>query len=401
MNPPHESRPHRVSVYCPDRHIQYDGTTPDRSGVGGGVTARIRLARALARLGLHVTVICNCRRAHRTAGVTYQPLDGVNELVADVVVFNSSAGVPDLRPAHDLQVRAGLRLVRVDGVPKPIGLDEFRFDYLYTPSNFVRSVVLKEWGVPPEKLAVFHHGVESAHHRPQRMWGRDSRNPYRLVYAGHPDKGLPAALGILRILRERDSRFELHVFGGDGLYGKRDQNPPPEPGLVFHGTVGQPLLAKRLQENAFCLNLQARPEPFGLVLAEAMAAGCIPLVSPVGAFPEIVQNGLNGFIITGEYGDPSTWQRAASVVVALAGNPELAAYVREHAQRTPRTWDVVALSWVGHWAWARGQPVAENVKRQSGWIPPCPVCHGGQIALADGYHCVACGRYAPDLPGLV
>ena len=39
---------YRVTLYCPDRHVEYDaGRTPDQKG--GGVTARIRLAQALAR----------------------------------------------------------------------------------------------------------------------------------------------------------------------------------------------------------------------------------------------------------------------------------------------------------------------------------------------------------------
>jgi hypothetical protein len=32
-----------------------------RSGIGGGITARVRLASALVRRGHAVTVVCNCR----------------------------------------------------------------------------------------------------------------------------------------------------------------------------------------------------------------------------------------------------------------------------------------------------------------------------------------------------
>jgi glycosyltransferase involved in cell wall biosynthesis len=37
-------------------------------------------------------------------------------------------------------------------------------------------------------------------------------------------------------------------------------------------------------------------EPFGLVLIEAMACGCPAIVSNLGALPEIIENGVNGFV---------------------------------------------------------------------------------------------------------
>jgi hypothetical protein len=39
-----------ICIHCPDTHIQNDGRTPDTIGVGGGITARIRLATHLAEL---------------------------------------------------------------------------------------------------------------------------------------------------------------------------------------------------------------------------------------------------------------------------------------------------------------------------------------------------------------
>jgi glycosyltransferase involved in cell wall biosynthesis len=42
------------------------------------------------------------------------------------------------------------------------------------------------------------------------------------------------------------------------------------------------------------------PEPFGLVMAEAMAAGVPVLAYPSGAAPEIVRPGLTGFLCADE-----------------------------------------------------------------------------------------------------
>jgi len=62
----------QIAIYCPDRHFLYDGATPDRTGVGGGLTVRIRIAAALAARGHRVSVICNCaREAKLRAGLMH------------------------------------------------------------------------------------------------------------------------------------------------------------------------------------------------------------------------------------------------------------------------------------------------------------------------------------------
>ena len=50
----------RIALICPDQHVVYDGHTPNTAGIGGGVTARVGLLAALARLGHAVTAVVNC-----------------------------------------------------------------------------------------------------------------------------------------------------------------------------------------------------------------------------------------------------------------------------------------------------------------------------------------------------
>jgi glycosyltransferase involved in cell wall biosynthesis len=42
------------------------------------------------------------------------------------------------------------------------------------------------------------------------------------------------------------------------------------------------------------------PEPFGLVMIEAMACGTPVIAFPRGAVPEIIEDGVNGFIVVDE-----------------------------------------------------------------------------------------------------
>src|SRR5262245_9221107 len=99
-----------VTIYCPDRHLTYDGRTADRQGVGGGVTARIRLARALASLGHRVTMLVNCPGEASHAGVRYIPWHGVTRIRTDVLILNTSGGALDLRSILAVDVEARLRV---------------------------------------------------------------------------------------------------------------------------------------------------------------------------------------------------------------------------------------------------------------------------------------------------
>ena len=55
------------------------------------------------------------------------------------------------------------------------------------------------------------------------------------------------------------------------------------------------------------------PEPFGLVMIEAMACGCPVIATPMGSVPEVIEDGRTGFIVENE----------DAAVAAIARLPEL------------------------------------------------------------------------------
>jgi glycosyltransferase involved in cell wall biosynthesis len=258
-------------------------------------------------------------------------------------------------------------------------------DGLYACSNFISRIARREWGVAAEKIFVTHHGVEESYfHR--ECGEKDNRDPYRIAYATHPSKGLDAAVGVLRRLRRMDERFELHVFGGNKLWGQTEQEEYRESGLVYCGLIGQRDLAKRLTQCGFALYMQTRPEPFGIAIVEAQAAGCITLASAVGAHPEIIDSGATGFLLEGDPADESVRERAATIIASVAGNPSIAAAMRRRAQAAPLSWDTVAASWGQFWQRGKTTPVLLD--------SPCSQCGGEPMLLADGYHCASCSYYS-------
>jgi len=73
----------------------------------------------------------------------------------------------------------------------------------------------------------------------------------------------------------------------------------------------------------------SRQEPFGTVLAEAMAAGTPVVATRVGGLAEVVVDGVTGRLV--EPGRPD--ELAAAVLEVLAARERMGAAAREHAQR--------------------------------------------------------------------
>ena len=80
------------------------------------------------------------------------------------------------------------------------------------------------------------------------------------------------------------------------------------------------------------VHTSVRPEPFGLVLIEAMASGKPVVAARDGGVPEIVEDGVTGVLVR-----PGDWYEAACAVAALLGQPERARVMgaagRRRAQR--------------------------------------------------------------------
>jgi len=377
-----------VTFYCPDTHIQYDGRTPYKVGVGGGITARIRMARALVRAGHRVTMVVNCPKPSRIAGVEYLPLGEVRQIQGDVLILNTSGGPLDLSPLLDLDVNVGLRLVWTSGTPRPGGLDEVNYNFIYAKSNFLRDVVRDEWEVPAYRIFVAYNGFEEEDFL--RAEGRKiERDPHRLVYFSHPSKGLHTALDILQRLRSEDSRFHLEVYGGNRLWGQEESKPTWTEGLDYRGLVGQPELIKGLLACSYSINLQDRLEPFGMVITESMRAGCVVIASPVGAYAELVREGQDGFLIPGDHESEQVRTKAADLILKLSQNPNIYKYIQRVARGVIWDTNTMVRVWEDHWRWWFSGQMLEDVARD-----PCPLCSTPRLWLADGYHCTGCGEYS-------
>ena len=107
----------------------------------------------------------------------------------------------------------------------------------------------------------------------------------------------------------------------------------------------------------------------------------------MGAYPEIVRDGYDGFLVDGNHMAEETWQKVAQMALTLVSAPDFSSTIRHNAQAAVRNWETVARTWVGHWEWAL------HTSERRMWADLCPSCGGPQLPLADGYHCASCGLY--------
>ncbi len=168
------------------------------------------------------------------------------------------------------------------------------------PSQFSRSELL---GIEePRRLEVIPLGVDLGRFKP----GEKSLSVGTVADAASPSrdvKGIGNFLAAAAELREID----FHVVGAVKDGRVKDEAPP---NVQFHGPLHHAEVSRFLGRLRVYCQLSRR-ESFGLATAEAMAAGCIPVVTNRGALPEVV--GDLGFTVP--YGDgPGTVEAMRSAL---------------------------------------------------------------------------------------
>ncbi len=385
-------RKRKVVFYCPDTHVVADGRTPYTIGIGGGISARIRMARALSRLGNKVSIVTNCEEHEVVDGVEYVPLQACDSIKGDVIVATTSGGELSLKPLLELDIQTSVCIVWVHGITKPAALDEIPYDSVCCVSNFIGDIARAEWGVPQDRIFVGYNAFEEdVFSRAEKS--NPSRDPFRLIYFSHPTKGLDTALEVLQILRSRDSKYHLEVFGGRALWGEEDSLKPDIEGVSFRGMIAQEALAFELMKSTYSMQMQDREEPGALAIVDARRAGCIIIGSSVGCYPEMVEDGESGFLLPGDHRADDIRKQAAAIILDLAQRPDELQRIREKARSVKWSSDRKARTWLGHWDWLDSRDGAIKKTSSHAVDKYCDKCGGALLNLADGEHCVGCGQY--------
>lgn len=127
----------------------------------------------------------------------------------------------------------------------------------------------------------------------------------------HPDKGTAAAIDIAR---RAGRRLVICGIVQDERYFRELVLPRVDGDRVrYLGSVGPERRAEVLGAATALLHPIAFAEPFGLSVVEAMACGTPVITYPLGAMPELIDDGVTGYLVTDAEAAAAAVDRAAAL----------------------------------------------------------------------------------------
>jgi glycosyltransferase involved in cell wall biosynthesis len=165
-------------------------------------------------------------------------------------------------------------------------------------------------------VATIHHGIPPNLHRPSFKQGSYLAFLGRISPEKRPDRAIriARAAGIPLKIAAKVDKIDEDYFRREIL------SLIDGPGVEFIGEINEREKAKFLGDASALIFPVDWPEPFGLVMIEAMACGTPVLAFRCGSIPEVIEDGVTGKVVDSEE-------------EALTALPEILSYDRRAVRR--------------------------------------------------------------------
>lgn len=303
-----------VIFYCGPGLEPWTPEQVNTEGLGGSETAVVEVAKNIAGNGYRATVFAEAEGIWD--GVRYRKFNKWNPGQTSWMFV--SWRHPEV---FDLQIAANIKVLWMhdtDAGPNITPARMKQVDFIMCLSEWHRNHLLEMYpflGKPKCGLdeGEHIHNIERCYTQllivgngidPERFRGpAPEREPHRFIYTSSPDRGLEQALTYWPHIREKLPEAELHIFygwdnydrmGGDGAYKAKITKLADQPGVTWHGRIGQKALAQEMRKSSVWFYPGPHPfhETFCISALEAQAAGCVPVTRDNGALPEVNQHGI-------------------------------------------------------------------------------------------------------------
>lgn len=260
---------------------------------------------------------------------------------------------PDVIHAHtlgfDSEIGAWIKkelgcplVVTTHGSDTNVPLENGQADLLKTYCDRADAVVavsnqlkerLKTCGTDTPISAVFNGFAQHPH-------PADSvRKPHSMIQVGNliPCKRVDVTIRAFAKLREKWPDMTLTVIGQGHLRGSLEAlcgHLGVSDSVRFLGQLPNDEVFRRLCESSFFV-MVSKPEGFGIVYLEAMAAGCVTIGTEGQGIADLIDHGVNGFLVPAD--EP---ERIAELIDQCLCQPERAAKIAAEGQKC-----VAALTW--------------------------------------------------------
>jgi len=284
------SRPPAV-IHCFDTGQRWSPDSLWRGGIGGSETAVIHMGRQLTRSGYRVTVYAEADGLWD--GVLYRPTKQFRPFPMKLYVSWRALSMPQMAEfaehrflwMHDTDIGA-VSSERLAGTTI-IALSDWQMAHL-------REVY------PGARIVKSGNGIV-----PSRFDQKVKREPYHLIWASSPDRGLEPILREWPKIRAEFPKATLSVFYGSDLARKvrpqameRIDKLLQQPGIEVRGRVDQTTLAREYLRSDVLVYQSVLPEgslfheTYCIMVVEAQAAGCVPITHSHGALSETNATGI-------------------------------------------------------------------------------------------------------------
>jgi len=274
--------------------------TPPRH-YGAWETVASNITEGLAARGWDVTLFATAdsvTRAHLHSVVDkgYEEDRGTDPKVAEYLhiseTFEHAAGFDLIHSHYDFMALCYTRLVKtpvlttIHGFSSPKIMpvyEKYRDGYFVSISHSDRAPGLNY-------LATVYNGIDLSLYPLQEVAGD------HLIFLGriHPDKGVHLAIEVAHL-----SGLPLLIAGiiQDETYFREHVEPHLNQTIRYIGAVDVKGKNELFARARALLHLNTIPERFGLVLAEANAAGVPVIAMDLGSCREVIQHGQTGFLV--------------------------------------------------------------------------------------------------------
>lgn len=351
-----------IAFFCPETLPGFNwGPWSIKAGIGGSEEAVINAAKEFSRAGWHVEVYCPTGKSRKDSpliaeGVEWWPLHcwtGKHDNEIDVLVWwrvPMGPQIVDHRAKvniswmHDIYVPQTWTKGAIDEYDGVILLSKFHRElHTVVPDD---KAILSENALDPDLLVPLDNLTNIS---AKMIWGSD------------PSRGLQYLLPQWPKIKAAVPEAELHIYYGwsphymntiDVNKGYRDiyefiEKNKKQPGITWHGKVGQDVLAKAYASSGVWGYPCEFPEIHCITALKAQAHGCIPVTVDGYALKETVQYGHK---LPGPMNEPTgAIDKWTETVIDVMKNPwtrekrlEMATWARTH------TWEAVVRGWLDH-----------------------------------------------------
>jgi FkbM family methyltransferase len=191
-------------------------------------------------------------------------------------------------------------------------------------SHWEKEQFIKYNRAPAEKLTVAYYGLDPIFTLPEKPKSKTA------IFFSAPHKGITPLPKIWKQVIKNHPDAKLKVFSSMSLYENAGnyQEETQEfleaieelkslPNVLYSPCIDREELVSHIQDAAFFVHPNVWEETFCLSLAEAMACGCFPIVSDIGALKE-VSFGRGKYIPMAGENTPSGWKPSEEFINEFA-----------------------------------------------------------------------------------